>query len=112
MKDIDKILIFLTFALIYSSIVYITSQTTEIELDVSNSLIYDLINQKYDDGTYQRDWEYNYTIHNFVLTKECDVREWNNCSKHIQWNNQTLNSTTHIKVKIPINQIIFFNQLR
>lgn len=74
MDNLNKILIFLTFALIYSSIIYIITQKqdTEIEIDISNSLINDI-----------------YLIPN----------------NYTSFSNQTLNESTHIRIKAPISVV-------
>jgi len=114
MKDIDKILLFATFALIVISLVYIASikQESEIEIDVSNALINDLIlNKKYTDGTYASDWTWKYTevngstgIHYEHSFTNCfEISKTNQCTQHIALSDQALNGTTHIKIKAPIN---------
>ncbi len=72
MDNINKILIFLVCALIYSSIIYLIGlkQETEIEITISNSLINDL-----------------YLLPNNITLL----------------NNQTLNESTHLRVKLPVN---------
>ena len=95
-ENINKILLFLTFALIYSSIVYLIGQKqeTELELVISNSLLHDLIVPKsctVDDGKTD------------VVCTQSDT---------LLWSNQSLNGTTHIKVKAPMNIIDFISYLK
>jgi len=115
MKDIDKILLFATFALIVLSLIYVASikHESEIELDVSNALINDLIlNKKYTDGTYASDWVWRYTEVNGTMTDthyehsytSCfDISKSNQCTQHIMLSDQALNGTTHIRIKASIN---------
>ena len=114
MKDINKILIFLTFALIYSSVIYLISQRVEVDIEVSNALINDMVlNQKYTDGTYASGWHWQYTDDNGKMTNLRYVYQNNencanmnvtrSCSPHILLSNQTLNGTTHLKISAPFS---------
>lgn len=90
MRDIDKILLFLTLVIIYSSILYMLTikQDAEIELKVSNSLINDL--------THPRIGVYNQSIPGNITWEYTDVGAY-------KFSNQTLNETTYIHIKAQFN---------
>lgn len=115
MENINKMLLFITFALIYSSIIYLIGQKqeTEIELDISNSLLNDLIFQKYPDGTYISEWRDTVKDGHFYLEKKpfCTDKNWTDVCTYppLLISNQALNGTTHIRIKTPLSiaDIIF-----
>lgn len=116
MQDINKILIFLAFVLVYSSVVYLIGQKqdTEIELTVSNALINDLlINPKYTDGTYKNNWHwktYNNTSKYVYEDVSCfEIETENICQQHTFISDQALNGTTYIRIKTPINFLNIVN---
>ena len=107
MEQTNKILLFLTFALIFSSVIYLIGQKqeTEIELDISNALINDLVQPRYLDGTYKSQWGWNNTnyLPKYELIKDCNEFFQNECIQPTLLSNQSLNGTTHIKIRVPVN---------
>lgn len=109
MKELNKILLFLVFVLVYSSIIYLVGQKqeSEIEVSISNAFLIDMISQRYPDGTYKSEWKPVVEDYHAYLKKVpfCTDRNWTDVCTYppIAFSNQSLNGTTYIKAKLPIN---------